>query len=57
MCKIKISEIVMRKDRKYSLISPFWLAIILDRWVWVIEVDFGTAFSSQIRSRRFRDIL
>lgn len=47
----------MRKDRKYNLTSPFWLAIILDRWVWVIEVDFGIAFSSQIRSRRFRDTL
>lgn len=57
MCRIKISEIVIRKDRKYNLTSPFWLVIILDRWVWVIEVDFGIVFSSQIRSRRFKDIL
>lgn len=57
MCKIKISEIVMRNDRKYSLISPFWLDIILDSWVWVIEVDFGIVLSSQIRSSRFKDNL
>ena len=57
MCKIKISEIVMRNDRKYSLISPFWLDIILDSWVWVIEVDFVIVFSSQIRSSRFKDNL
>lgn len=57
MCKIKISEIVMRNDRKYSLISPVWLDIILDSWVWVIEVDFGIVFSSQIRSSRFKDNL
>lgn len=47
----------MRKDRKYNLISPFWLAIILDSWVWVIEVDFGIVFSSQTRSSRFKDNL
>lgn len=52
-----MSEIVIRKDKKYSLTSPFWLVIILARWACVIEVDFGTDFSNQTRSKRFEDSL
>lgn len=50
-----ISESVIRKDIKYSLISPFWLVTILDKYVCVVEVDFGIKFSNQIISRRCED--
>lgn len=45
-------RIVIRKERKYSLIRPFWFVIIVDMFIWISEVVFGKIFSSQIRSRR-----
>lgn len=45
-------RIVTRKERKYSLIRPFWFVIIMDMFIWISEVVFGRIFSSQIRSRR-----
>lgn len=44
--------IVTRKDRKYSLIKPFWLVTIIDIFIWISEVVFGKIVSSQIKSRR-----
>lgn len=44
--------IVTRKERKYSLIKPFWFVTIIDIFIWISEVVFGKIFSSQIRSRR-----
>ena len=44
--------IVTRKERKYSLINPFWFVTIIDIFVWISEVVFGKMFSSQIKSRR-----
>ncbi len=43
--------IVTRKERKYSLIRPFWFVTIVDVFIWMSEVVFGKMFSSQIRSR------
>lgn len=43
--------IVTAKDRKYSLIEPFWLDVIKEAFMWKCEIDFGIIFSSQIRSR------
>ena len=45
-------RIVTRKERKYSLIRPFWLVTIVDVFIWISEVAFGKMFSNQIRSRR-----
>ena len=44
--------IVTRKERKYSLIKPFWFVTIIDIFVWISEVVFGKMFSSQIKSRK-----
>ena len=44
--------IVTSKERKYSLIKPFWFVIMVDIFVWISEVVFGKIFSSQIKSRR-----
>lgn len=45
-------RIVIRKERKYSLIRPFWLVIVVDIFIWASEMVFGRIVSSQIRSRR-----
>lgn len=45
-------RIVIRKERKYNLIRPFWFVTIVDIFIWVDEMVFGKMFSSQIRSRR-----
>lgn len=45
-------RIVTRKERKYNLIRPFWLVIVVDIFVCISEVVFGKTFSNQIRSRR-----
>ena len=45
-------RIVIRKERKYNLIRPFWLVIITDIFIWINEVVFGRIFSSQIESMR-----
>lgn len=45
-------RIVIRKERKYSLIRPFWLVIMVDIFIWASEMVFGRIVSSQIRSRR-----
>lgn len=41
---------VIKKERKYNLIWPFWLEIRVDVFIWNVEIDFGRAFSSQVRS-------
>lgn len=51
--KLKIARLrarVIKKDRKYSLISPFWLEIRVDIFDCEWEISFGSRFSSQIRS-------
>lgn len=42
---------VIIKERKYSLIRPFWLEIRVEDFIWKYEMDFGRMFSSQIVSR------
>lgn len=42
--------IVIRKERKYSLIRPFWFDTIVDIFIWMKEVVFGRIVSSQIKS-------
>lgn len=46
-----LTRIVTRKERKYSLIRPFWFVTTVDIFIWISEVVFGRMFSSQIRSR------
>lgn len=41
---------MIRKDRKYSLIWPFWVEMSVEVFIWDREIDFGKAFSSQVRS-------
>lgn len=41
---------MIRKDRKYSLIWPFWVEMSVEVFIWDREIDFGRAFSSQVRS-------
>ena len=38
-----------RKERKFSLIRPFWLVTIVDVFIWISEVAFGKMFSNQIK--------
>ena len=45
-------RIVIRKERKYSLIRPFWFVTRVDAFIWASEMVFGRMASSQIRSRR-----
>lgn len=47
-----LTVIVTRKERKYSLIKPFWFVTMIDIFVWISEVVLGKMFSSQIKSRR-----
>lgn len=48
---------MIRKDRKYSFTMPFWLLRAEEVRVWMAEVAFGIAFSSQIRSSMVRAVL
>lgn len=41
---------MIKKDRKYSLIWPFWLEIYDEAFIWNSEVDFGRVFSNQVWS-------
>lgn len=41
---------VRRKERKYSLIWPFWLDTRLEVFIWRREIDLGREFSIQVRS-------
>ena len=47
-----LTRIVTRKERKYNLIRPFWLVIVVAIFIWASEMVFGRMASSQIRSRR-----
>ena len=42
---------VMKNDRKYSLIRPFWVDTRIDIFIWIVEVVLGRITSSQMRSR------
>lgn len=48
---------MIRKDRKYSFTIPFWLLRVEEVSVWMAEVAFGIAFSSQTRSSMVRAVL
>lgn len=50
--RIILIRIVIRKERKYSLIRPFWFVIIVAIFTWAVEMVFGKIVSSQMRSRR-----
>ena len=47
-----LTRIVTRKERKYSLIRPFWFVVVVAIFIWACEMVFGRIVSSQIRSRR-----
>lgn len=47
-----LTRIVIRKERKYSLIKPFWFVVVVAIFIWACEMVFGRIVSSQIRSRR-----
>lgn len=49
---IKLKVSVRRKERKYSLIWPFWLDTRVEAFIWREEMDFGSDVSSQVRSSR-----
>lgn len=48
MIRLRVS--VRRKERKYSLIWPFWLDTRVEVFIWIREIDLGRAFSIQVRS-------
>lgn len=54
---IGIQISVTRNERKYSFTIPFWLLREEEVSVWIVEVTFGIAFSSQIRSSMVRAVL
>lgn len=39
------------------MISPFWLVISFDMWVFEVDSDLGMDFSNQVRSRRLSAVL
>lgn len=41
---------VRRKERKYSLIWPFWFETRVEAFIWSREIDLGRALSIQVRS-------
>lgn len=41
---------MIRKERKYSLIWPFWAEIVVEVFIWKRARDFGRVFSSHVRS-------
>ena len=43
---------VTRKERKHSLIKPFWPVTMVDIFISISDVVFGKIFSSQIKSRK-----
>lgn len=47
---IRLRVSVRRKERKYSLIWPFWLDTRVEVFIWIREIDLGRAFSIQVRS-------
>lgn len=47
---IKLRVNVRRKERKYSLIWPFWLDTIAEVFIWISETDLGRMFSIQVKS-------
>lgn len=47
---IRLRVSVRRKERKYSLIWPFWLDTRVEVFIWSREMDLGRAFSIQVRS-------
>lgn len=48
---------VIRNDRKYNLMRPFWLARFFEAVICKVEVVWGIAFSSQVRSNSRSDVL
>lgn len=54
---IGIQISVIRNERKYSFTIPFWLLRAEEVSVWIVEVAFGIAFSSQMRSSVVRAVL
>lgn len=52
-----IDSNVIRNERKYSLTIPFWLLRVEEVVMCSVEIIFGIAFSSQIRSSRVRAVL
>lgn len=43
---------VMRKDRKYNLMRPFWFEVSREAFSWMWAVVFGNKTSIQVRSSR-----
>ena len=48
---------VIRTERKYNFTIPFWLLRAEEVSVWMVEVTFGIALSSQMRSSMVRAVL
>lgn len=49
---VRLRARVIRKERKYNLIIPFWLEIRVDMFDCDLEISFGRRFSSQIKSSK-----
>lgn len=49
---IRLRVSVRRKEKKYSLIWPFWLDTRVEVFIWSIEIDLGRIFSIQAKSSR-----
>lgn len=53
---IRLRVSVRRKERKYSLIWPFWLEVKIEAFICRLEIDFGSAVSNQVRSSRWEAV-
>lgn len=49
---MRASSRVIRNDRKYNLINPFWLDTRVEVFIWIEEIVLGRKISSQVRSSR-----
>lgn len=47
---VRLRARVIRKDKKYSLIWPFCVEIMIEVFIWDKARNFGRTFSSQVRS-------
>jgi hypothetical protein len=52
MIIVSAKAIDSRKDRKYSLIIPFWLDTVIETLICMLAINLGVVFSIQIMSRR-----
>lgn len=52
LSRTRASSRVIRNDKKYSLINPFWFDTRVEAFICMEEIVLGKKISSQVRSSR-----